>query len=259
MNGSKSLAWKAAIPAGLVIVSVVLLAVGCAGGGPIGGAVTAASNASAPTNSITVTGYGEAYGAPDVAYVMLGVDTVNEDIGEAVSQSNQITEQVRDAMLELGIAPEDLQTANFGVWREDVYAPETGLPTGEARYHVTNMIQIVVRELSQAANVIDAGLDAGANSVGGLSFGIDDTTLLENEARVDAVADARARAEALAEALGVTLGDPIIAIENLGYGGVPVARAEAAMGMGGGGGAPPISEGQLAVSLQVTVTYSITP
>jgi len=216
------------------------------------------SSGDTPANAITVTGFGEAYGAPDVAYVSLGVDVINEDIGEAVSQSNQTTEGVRDAILQLGIAEEDLQTADFSVWTEDVYAPDTGLPTGQRRYHVVNTLRITVRDLDQVASVIENGLDAGANSVGGLSFGIDDTTSLENTARVDAVADARARAEALAEALGVTLGGPISAVESYGYDIMPVARAEAAMGMGGGG-APPISQGQLSVSVQVTVVYSITP
>jgi uncharacterized protein YggE len=257
MNEKKLIAWKTVGPVGLAVVSAVMLVVGCAGGGPIGGAAAIASTSDAPTNSITVTGFGEANGAPDVAYVMLGVDIVNEDIGEAVSQSNQTTEQVHDAILQLGVAEEDLQTTDFSVWTEDIFSQETGMPTGERRYHVVNMVRITVRDLAQTADVIDAGLDAGANSVGGLSFGIDDTTALESEARVDAVADARARAEALAEALGVTLGGPIIATENYGYGGIPVVR-EAAMGMGGGGGAS-ISEGQMTVSVQVTVTYSITP
>lgn len=256
MNSKNIVTWKTVGPIGLAIVSTVVLAVGCAGGGPVAGPVTTTSNSDAPENSITVTGFGEANGAPDVAYVMLGVDITNEDIGEAVSQSNQATEQVRDAVLQIGVAEEDLQTTDFSVWTEDVYSQDTGIPTGERRYHVVNMIRISVRDLSQTANVIDAGLEAGANSVGGLSFGIDDTTTLENEARVDAVSDARVRAEALAEALGVTLGNPIIAIESYGYGSAPVARAEA-VGMGGGG-APPINEGQLTVSVQVMVTYSIT-
>jgi uncharacterized protein YggE len=259
MSERKSLTWKAAIPAGLAIVSVAVLAVGCAGGGPIGGTVPAASSGSALANSLTVTGYGEAYGAPDVAYVTLGVDITNADIGEAVSQANQATETLRDAILQAGVAEEDLQTTNFSVWAEDVYDPDTGAPTGERRYHVSNMIQITVRDLTQTGSVIQVGLDAGANNVGGLSFGIDDTTPLENEARISAVDDAQARAEALAQALGVTLGSPVIATETYAYGGAPMALArEAAMGMGGGG-ATPISEGQLAVNVQVTVTYSITP
>lgn len=207
-----------------------------------------------PTNSITVSGAGQASGAPDVAYINLGVDTVNSNISEAVSQANATMQALIEAIQETGVALEDIQTVSFNVYPEDRFDPQTGASTGERNYRVNNMLNVTVRDISQVSDVIQAGLNAGATSVNSLSFGIADTTELEQEARVKAVENTRNRAQNLAEALGVTLGEPIIVNES--FGGVPGPVFDAAMaGLGGAG--PQITPGQLNVNVNVTVTYSI--
>jgi uncharacterized protein YggE len=63
------------------------------------------------------------------------------------------------------------------------------------------------------------------------------------------------RAADLAEKLGVTLGEPIAVSEGPGFEVLP-ARYAAVEGLGGGGG-PPISGGQMTVSVQVNMTFKI--
>ncbi len=210
-----------------------------------------------PTRTITVTGLGTASGSPDQAILSLGVELRSEDLGEAVDQVNSTVAAVIEALEASGIAPEDIQTTNFSVYQEipgyPMPASSDAPATGPGyTYVVNNMVQARVRDTSQLNAVIDAGLAAGANRIFGLSFAIGDQTELENAALEDAVADANSRAATLAAAIGVTLGDPIIVREVSGAG-MPFAR-EAAMGLGGGGS---ISEGQLAISTQVEITYSV--
>ncbi len=234
---------------GLLLTGVVLLATGCSGGSLAGGGGYI-------PNSISVSGIGEASGAPDVAYVQLGINVVNADVGRAVTEANNTMTKVRDAVVAAGVDTKDLQTLSFSVWPEDRYDPQTGQPTGERVYHVENMLRITVRDINQVSTVIEAGLDAGANNVYGLNFGIDDTSALEAEARTEAVADARARAEQLAQALGVKLGDPIVVSEV--YGAVPVLRMPYDIPDAGGfGGGVPVEQGELAVTAQVYITFSI--
>lgn len=236
--------------AGAMLVTIAVT--GCAGT-PAGASIPVQQGGNLPSNTITVSGIGDANGTPDVAYVMLGVSVVNTDVGQAVTDSNTAMQQIKDAILALGVAEADLQTTNFNVWPEDRY-DQTGQSTGERVYHVDSSLNVTVRDLAQTSQVIEAGLNAGANSVGGLSFGIDDTTALEAQARTAAIENARSRAQQLAETLGVELGEPIIVSET--YGASPVYfPAERGAGMGGAG-APPISAGQLSVSVQVQVTFS---
>jgi uncharacterized protein YggE len=237
----------------LVLVTLVALN-GCAALGAVPTAAPAPiQSPAAPTNSITVTGVGQASGSPDIAYIQLGVDVANSDIGQAVSEANQTMDAVMEALKAQGVASEDLQTAGFNVWTEDVYDPASGQSTGERRYHVSNQLQVVVRDLSTIEGLLDDALAAGANNVNGLTFSIEDTSSLLNDARAEAVADAQARAEHLAEQMGVTLGDAITAVEVTSNNAMPIA----ATGLGGGGGGPAISEGQLSVTMQLSVTYSI--
>ncbi len=240
---SLSLGFAAVIVLGLL---VSLVSPRAAAAGP-------ATEGDYPANTITVGGSGQAAGAPDVAYLQLGLDISREDLGEAVREADAGLSAITAALTELGIAPEDIQTVNFSVWTEEgPYGPDGRPAEGARRYRVNNILRIVVRDTNLVSRVIDAGIAAGANTVQGLSFGIDDTAALESEARLLAIADAGQRAEELAAAVGASLGEAIVVSEGA-AGGFPMPYAEAAVGFGGGG----IQEGQLNVSVQVQVTYTL--
>lgn len=241
----------------IVTLSGVLLGVLLAGCGALGQATPVAGSAEGPRESISVSGFGEATGTPDMAIVQLGVSVTADTIGAAVELSNQTVERVRQAVIGRGIPQTDLQTMNFNVWPEDRFDPLTGQQTGERIYHVDSTLQVKVRDIAQVSQIIQTGLDAGANNIWGLSYGIDDSAALEAEARTKALEDAADRAQQLADALGVTLGEPIAVSELVG-GFSPLFGAEAAFlrAMGGGGG-PPLSPGELTVQIQVDVMYSV--
>lgn len=240
----------ALVAVGLLVV--IALATGCSGA--IGG--SSAGEGVVNYNTITVTGSGDATGAPDVAYIQLGVNVSDANAGTAIDEANTIITAVRAALIQAGVADEDIQTTSFNVYSEDLYDPLTGQPSGEVRYHVQNILNVTVRDVATTGAVLDAALSAGANNVLGLSFSISDTSALEADARAQAIEDARARAQQLADVLGVTLGEPVVVSETF-FGPGPVFTG----GLGGGGGAAPaevpVSAGQLTVSVQVNVTFAI--
>ena len=120
-------------------------------------------------------------------------------------------------------------------------------------YHLSNIVSITVRDTEAVQAVLNAALDAGANSIQNLSFGIQDSASLEQDARLQALQDARERASQIAEAIGGTLGDELIVVE--GGSSFPGVRFDmAASGIGGGGG---IQQGQLSVTMQLQVTYAL--
>lgn len=253
MNHSNISNWKTVGVVGLALLAVVALVTAL-------GALPAAAQTPVPEGavpSVSVSGFGQAFGAPDVAYVEMGVDIVHTDVGEAVTQANATMQTVSSAIAATGVAEEDIRTTNFNVW-SDFYDPATGEQTTNRVYHVQNMVRVTVRDVSQVSSVIESGLSAGANSIFGLNFGIDDPTSLEQDARLEAIENARDRAQRLADAMGVTLGEPIVISETFGGGPIqPFAFEAAQAGLGGGGGAPPISGGQLSVSVQVNVTFAL--
>jgi len=238
---------------GLGVLLSALLVAGCG----LLGQVRPAAEAEPARESISVSGFGEATGVPDMATVQLGVEVKADTVSAAVDLSNQTVERVRQAVLGRGIAATDLQSTNFNVWPEDKYDPVTGQTTGVRIYHVDSTLQVKVRDIGQVSQIIQTGLDAGATNIWGLTYGIDETAALEAEARTKALADAADRAQQLANALGVSLGDPIAVSELVG--GLSPLFTEAAMlrGLGGGGGGPPLSPGELTVQIQVDVMYAV--
>jgi uncharacterized protein len=232
-------------------MSVVLMVVTAASLviGPV--LASPAAQDSAPVNSLTVSGSGEAFGSPDIAYLEVGASFGDADVVVAFQTVNDTMDKVIQTLVDLGIERKDLRTTGINMYTEERYTPDQG-PTGEFIYRVSNTVRITIRNVDIVDQVIVAAIGAGANNVYGFNFGIADTTELEREARVNAVADARARAAHLAETMGVKLGDPIIITETTNSG-VPALAAPA---MSGGGGAP-VEEGQLSVSVQLQVTFSI--
>lgn len=213
-------------------------------------ALPAAAQEAVTGRTITVTGFGSASGAPDVAYISLGVQFNDADPTAAFNRVNTGIAAVREAMLEMGIDERDLQTSGFNMWVQEMYDP-SGMATGNRTYNATNMLNITVRDISRAGDVITAGINAGANMINSLNFNISDPSGLAQEARVEAVADARARAEQLAGLLGLTVGDVVRIDESVQGAALPEARFAIGAGMGGG-----VSEGTLAVNVQVTITFS---
>ena len=62
-------------------------------------------------------------------------------------------------------------------------------------YQFSNQVDVTVRDLTKVAAVIDGAIAAGANTVDGVTFSVNDPVAAESQARTAAMADAKARAE----------------------------------------------------------------
>jgi len=215
--------------------------------------------------TVSVTGYGQAEGTPDLASAQLGVSIVDADIGKAINEANATIERITNAVVAQGVSSNDVLTTNYSVWSEEVYDHQTGIPTGETRYRVDINLAITVREVHRMGELIAVGLDAGATNISGINFTIDDTAALEAEARGNAIADVRDRAEKLAQGLGMTLGKPLSVGEGSAGALGPTYSygLKGDVGIGGGGvgaGVPSIiSPGQTTIGVQVTIIYELLP
>jgi uncharacterized protein YggE len=89
-------------------------------------------------------------------------------------------------------------------------------------------LRVTVRDTDQLGELLDAAVNAGANSIYGVTFYVDDQTAAASEARVEAVEDARTKAEELASAAGMTLG-PMVALSE---GTTPILSPVYRMGRG---------------------------
>ena len=126
-------------------------------------------------------------------------------------------------------------------------------------YQVTNTLTIKVRDLNNMGNVIDGASEAADDliRVNRISFTIEDTKPLQNEAREEAIADLLTKAATMAELAGVELGQLVYLTES--GGGVPqsFARIESAAAFGFADSSTSILAGELDVSVNVQAVFGI--
>jgi len=215
-------------------------------------AATTASAQAGPATGIVVHGNGIAYGEPDVAVLTLGVDVAQPDVKRALADADRVMQAARQVFLSGGVSAQDIRTASFQVWREDV-RDRSGTVTGE-RYHVVHTYQVTVRDLSKLGDLLGAAIDAGADTIQGIQFRIQDPAALRAQARAAAMHDARRQADQLATLAGVTLGAPLSIEETSSPVASPAPAFAAARAVAG---SAPVEGGQLAVEAHVTVRYAI--
>jgi uncharacterized protein YggE len=163
-----------------------------------------AANAQAPVRTISVTGEASLTAANDTARVGFGVEGRGATRPVALRRSSANLRKVLMALSQLGVADRDLRTRGVRVaGRRDRRGRR--LPGYIARGGAS----VVVRDVTQTGAVVDAAIAAGAASVNGPNFFIDDPRALLRRALVAAFSDARSKADALAAEAGLTLGQTI--------------------------------------------------
>lgn len=203
---------------------------------------------------ITVVAEGSANARPDRAWVTVGAQATRPTAAEALEASSQATEAVLAKLDELGIAREDVQTSGLSL--HPVYAdPSPQEPGGEPRitgYNASNQLTVMVNDLGRVGMVLDSVVAAGANTIGGVRFGLSDDNALRAQALEQAVRAARPKAETMARGLNVGVGEVLEAREQGAITPVPVAMP-AARAAGG----VPVEGGQLTVTTHVQVTFEM--
>ncbi|MGH2625135.1 MAG: SIMPL domain-containing protein [Anaerolineales bacterium] len=200
--------------------------------------------------TISVTGIGTVHLPPDVVRVNLGVQTRGADISEAVRENNTLAEAVTAAVKAAGVAEDDIQTTYFNVYSQPQY-DEFGNPTGDVTYWVDNTVTVALRQVDALGDLLQKALNAGANSVQGVTYSVDDPEAALAGARTEALEDARRQAEQLASGAGATVG-PILSLTETSSGGAsyPSDFDKGAAGV-------PTEPGTLEYQISVYVTYTL--
>src|SRR5512138_1223787 len=156
--------------------------------------------------TLSVSGNGQAFLAPDIAYIYVGVHTEKPTASEAVKENNTETQKVIQALKDFGIDPKDIRTTNFSIWPMDRPDPQTGLPSGQKTYAVDNTVYVTIRDLKKLGDLLDTAVQAGANTVNSVQFDVANKDEALKQARVDALKKAETQAKEVAEASGLSLG-----------------------------------------------------
>ena len=154
---------------------------------------------------IAVSGDGEVRAEPDLATVTVGVSQPGATSGEAMDAVSRSLAAVIASVRALGVESHDVQTTGLSlqpVYRTQQRSDQTPEIIG---YRASNGLTVTVRNLSLAGPALDAAVASGANSIGGVRFGIADTDALKRQALAAATRDAESKARVIAAAAGVSI------------------------------------------------------
>ena len=208
--------------------------------------------------TITVNGQAEVTVPPDMATVRLAVRAEEKTTGAALDAASRAIRAVLDLLSDQGVARADIQTGALRLNPVHGEEPVTGASkvTG---YRAVNTVSVTVTELDSLGGLIAAAVDAGANTLSGVSFGLQDPRTHQDAARRKAVDDAQRRAALYAEAGDVPLGD-MLRLNEQGTGGYSPLRGGPMMmeaGPAAGRADVPLAPGEITLSASVVVTYAI--
>ncbi len=154
--------------------------------------------------SVTVTGSGEVFAAPDRARLSMNAESTRPAIKDAQAEVNRIVRDYIAAARALGAKDEDISTAGLSVHAQYDYTQNNGRKF--RGYQVTRGIAVVVRDLDKLGDLLLRATDTGINDVSDPALESSKSDELQREALGKAAADAQAKAQVLADALGLKLG-----------------------------------------------------
>jgi uncharacterized protein YggE len=215
---------------------------------------------------LSVVGHGKVTAVPDVADINIGVVSQGATAKAAMESNSEAMSGLQKVLKERGVAAKDVETTQIQV--SPIYShpdPRRPAQSGEefvpkvVGYRVTNSVEVTVRDVHKLGDMLDAVIGAGANQVTGISFRVEKSEQLLDQARKLAMADAKRKAELLAGEAGVVLG-PARQITEAG------SSPSRAMMLGGGApqammarSAPSVAPGEQELAVSIQVSYTIMP
>jgi len=232
----------------ILIFSMILVVslAACAGGNP--------ANDQKVPHPISVTGSGQVYLTPDVAYINIGVKSQADKVADALKKNNDQAAGVASALKDIGVDAKDIQTSAFNVYPQQEFGPNGEVT--KTFYVVENTVYVTVRNLQSLGQMLDAVVQNGANTINSIQFDALDKTKAMSEARKLAVQDAHNQAQELADAAGVKLGPLTSLSVYMSSGPMPAFQGKGGASANSASQVP-VSAGQLIITMDANMVYEI--
>ncbi len=218
------------------------------------------------TNLITVNGKGEVLAVPDIATFTYSVTEESKSVAEAQQKATARTNSVLAYLKGKGVDDKDVKTTSYSIYPKYEYGTSVCsqgyCPSPKQTllgYEVSQSIEVKVRKIDQAGEVL-AGIGGfGVQNLSGLTLAVDKQDELVKDARTKAIADARTDADRIAKDLGVSIVRVVSMSENGGGNYYPYAAKSESISARDLGAqvAPQIPVGENKITSNVTITYEI--
>jgi len=195
---------------------------------------------------------------PDIVDIGAGVTSQASTAVEAMRINAREMNAVIDRIKALGIKDKDIQTTGINLSAQYDYDQSTSRQVFRG-YQASNRVNVTLREVPRAGEVLDALVAAGATDINGPNFSLDDDTGARAQARKAAFDKARAQAEEYARWSGFS-GVRLLEINESVAAGPPMPYAQSAeRKMMDVSAAPtPVEPGLVGTMVSLTVKFAMT-
>jgi hypothetical protein len=195
---------------------------------------------------------------PDIVDIGAGVTSQASTAVEAMRINAREMNAVIDRIKALGIKDKDIQTTGINLSAQYDYDQSTSRQVFRG-YQASNRVNVTLREVPRAGEVLDALVAAGATDINGPNFALDDDTGARAQARKAAFDKARAQAEEYARWSGFS-GVRLLEINESVAAGPPMPYAQSAeRKMMDVSAAPtPVEPGLVGTMVSLTVKFEMT-
>ncbi|MCX6736846.1 MAG: SIMPL domain-containing protein [Candidatus Parcubacteria bacterium] len=230
--------------------------------------LTQAQNKNYPTRTISISASGQVYAKPDIAKVYLSVINDGSDLNKLQEENNLKMKKAIDFLKGNGVLEEDIQTSAYNLnpqydytWCQKKGSEKKTCSPKIISYELRQQVMVKIRDFEKIDVIVGGLSGTGINEISNLDFGIDDSEIYKNEAKIKAINKIQERSKLLSQQTGIRLGNIINISES--YDNLPYTKYDS---MGGGSNvsesAPvpttaPVLTGQSEVSATVTITYEI--
>jgi len=187
----------------------------------LSGAVVSAQTVSGPSlqisaanRTLSVSASDHAEADPEVAEIHIGFTTYGPTLPVAYKSASDTSNGIVKAMLDAGAQKSEIQSRSQNVSRLNDY--EIKAQKG-MKFSVQQSWTVSVAP-KDAALILDAAIQAGANQSGDINWRMKNSVALDGEAIRRATERAHAMATELAKGMGVALGKPIYATNSVSAG-----------------------------------------
>lgn len=219
--------------------------------------------------TITTNGVGEVFVVPDKFSLQFSVKTFDKVLTNAYAINDKSVKAIIALAAKYKIAPEKVQTSQIDVdpsYDHSKMSSYSNTPNAKpVGYFVQKSVGFEFNDPKIIASLITDAIEAGANSVSGVTFTSSEMRKHRDNARLMALKAAREKAVMLADEAGTKLGEVIQIVEDAGIS--PFSNVVAQMSLanvatrsGGGGESDEgsgIAIGQIKILAAVRATYEL--
>jgi len=201
---------------------------------------------------------------PELAVITLGCDTRAPQAREARARNEATVSRIVAAVEKRGVARKDIQTVRYSLNRA------YGRRGEQAGWVLTNLVEVRVRDVQRAADVIDGAAEAGANVIQSVRYEVNELRDLRERALAQACSVARQKAQRVAREMGVKLGKLVSLTDQSVQGYAPwdywpaarAANVQSAVSVGGSENLATspdreLSSGQIAVHARIEAVFEV--